>query len=327
MQNIKYYSAYGIFISSLLMYHIFTDYAMAKFDRFFRIVRYFCMEKVDLHVHSTASDGTLTPSGLVKEAQKAGLSAFALTDHDTVDGIAECINAGKKLGIEVIPGIEISTRYKDKEIHIVGLCIDYTSDSFLKSIGSELERRNERNAKLIDKFNAYGFPISMEALTEMFPDSVITRAHFASYMVKKGYVKDNAEAFARYLGDGMPLYVPREKREPEEAIQIIKAAGGAAILAHPLLYHLTDGELSALCSHLKSCGLCGIETMYSTYKGFDELNVRKLAHQYNLLESGGSDFHGANKPHISLGSGCGNLCISYSYLKAIKDSVSYSPKE
>lgn len=285
------------------------------------------MEKVDLHVHSTASDGTLTPSGLVKEARKAGLSAFALTDHDTVDGIAECIRAGKESEIEVIPGIEISTRYKDKEIHIVGLCIDYTDEQFLNSIGNELERRNARNEKLIERFNEYGFPISMDELTDMFPDSVITRAHFASYMVKKGYVKDNAEAFAKYLGDGMPLYVSREKKSPKEAIDIIKAAGGAAILAHPLLYHLTNGELSALCSQLKSYGLCGIETMYSTYRGFDELNVRKLAHEYNLLESGGSDFHGANKPHISLGSGCGNLCISYSYLKAIKDSVNYSPKE
>ena len=285
------------------------------------------MEKVDLHVHSTASDGTLTPTELVKEAKKAGLSAFALTDHDTVDGIAECINAGKIYGVEVIPGIEISTRYKDKEVHIVGLCIDYTSKSFIESIGSEIENRNARNEKLIEKFNDYGFPISMEELKEMFPDSVITRAHFASYMVRKGYVKDNAEAFSRYLGDGMPLYVSREKREPEEAIKLIKAAGGAAILAHPLLYHLTDGELSSLCSRLKSYGLSGIETMYSTYRGFDELNVRKLANQYNLLESGGSDFHGANKPRISLGSGCGNLCISYSYLKAIKDSVNYSPKE
>ena len=113
------------------------------------------MEKVDLHVHSTASDGTLTPSGLVKEAQKAGLSAFALTDHDTVDGIAECIRAGKESEIEVIPGIEISTRYKDKEIHIVGLCIDYTDEQFLNSIGNELERRNARNEKLIERFNEY----------------------------------------------------------------------------------------------------------------------------------------------------------------------------
>ena len=180
---------------------------------------------------------------------------------------------------------------------------------------------------MIERFNEYGFPISMEKLTEMFPDSIITRAHFASYMVKMGYVKDNAEAFARYLGDGMPLYVPRQKKSPEEAIEIIKNAGGAAILAHPLLYHLTDGELSDLCSRLKTYGLCGIETMYSTYRGFDELNVRKLAHKYNLLESGGSDFHGANKPHISLGAGCGNLCISYSYLKAIKESVNYVPLE
>lgn len=284
------------------------------------------MNIVDLHVHSTASDGTFTPTELVNAAVKAKLSAFALTDHDTVAGIDEAVFAAKNFnGFEVIPGIEISTSYKDKEIHIVGLCIDYKDTDFLKAIGSEVQRRNKRNEQLIELFNSHGFPVTMEAMTDMFPDSIITRAHFASYMVKKGYVKDNKEAFRKYLGDGMPLYVPRERKSPQEAINIIRAAKGASILAHPLLYHMTDSELSSLCGQLKEYGLIGIESMYSTYRGFDELSVRKLAAEYELLESGGSDFHGANKPDISLGCGRGNLIISYSYLQAIKDKVNYCP--
>lgn len=278
------------------------------------------MKTVDLHVHSTASDGTLTPAELVRTAKKIDLSAFALTDHDTISGVAQAVEAGNKLGIEIIPGIEMSTSYKDKEIHIVGLFIDYTSKSLIEKLGDEVSRRNTRNLTMVERFNANGFPITLNELEAMFPNSILTRAHFAQYMIKKGYVKDSFEAFSKYLGDGMSLYVPRDKKSPAEAIQLIREAGGVAILAHPLLYHLTNGELSALCNELKSIGLVGIETMYSTYRGFDELNVRKLAHQYELLESGGSDFHGANKPHIQLGSGCGNLMISYSFLEKLKNA-------
>mgnify|MGYP000009458698 FL=1 len=279
------------------------------------------MKKIDLHVHSTYSDGTFSPAELVKEAVKNDISAFALTDHDTTDGIDEAIDAGKKSGIEIIPGIEISTSYKDKEIHIVGLFIDYKNKEFHDAIYEEIKRRDTRNGLLIQKFNDAGFPVSLEVLENMFPHSIITRAHFASYMTKKGYVKDNKEAFSKYLGDGCPLYVSREHKSVYDAVDMIKKAGGAAILAHPLLYHLTMGELKDLCIRLKDCGLTGIESMYSTYKGFDELTVRKLAHETGLLESGGSDFHGANKPDIRLGTGMGNLMISYDYLDKLRDSL------
>lgn len=276
------------------------------------------MKKIDLHTHSKFSDGTLTPTELVILAKKSGLSALALTDHDTVDGIAEAIDAGTKYNVEIIPGIEISTFYKNKEVHIVGLFVDHNSPKFHQALGSELDRRNKRNEQMLQKFNDYGFPISAEELKESFPDSVITRAHFASLMCKKGYVKSIKEAFDKYLGDDCPLYVDREKKSVSEAIQLIKNAGGISILAHPLLYHFTMGELRELCSELKKIGLVGIESMYSTYKGFDELSVRKLAHEFDLLESGGSDFHGDNKPHIKLGTGMGSLMISYDYLSLLK---------
>ena len=276
------------------------------------------MKYVDLHVHSTASDGTFTPKEVVKLAAKAGLSAFALTDHDTVKGVDEAIEAAKKLNLEVIPGVEISTRYKEKEIHIVGLFLDHHNSQLLVGLGNEIDIRNKRNQMLIEKFNEYGFPVTMEKMHEMFPDSVITRAHFASYMAKKGYVKSTLDAFNRYLGEGMPLYVPRDKKSPEEAIKLITSAGGVAILAHPLLYHLTMGELKDLCIMLKDLGLVGIESMYSTYKGFDELSVKNLAKEVGLLESGGSDFHGANKPHIKIGSGMGTLRISSEYMEKLR---------
>lgn len=276
------------------------------------------MNIVDLHVHSTASDGTLRPAQLVKAARKAGLSAFALTDHDTVAGVAEAVNAAEAYGIEVIPGIEISAGYQDKEIHIVGLFLDHNDEALVQALRREAKRRGRRNLELIRRLNEYGFAASFEELAAMFPDSILTRAHFASYMIRKGYVKDNYEAFSKYLGQGMPLYVPKALAKPADAIGMIRSAGGAAILAHPLLYHFTSGELRALCAELKACGLAGIETMYSTYRGFDELNMRKLAHECGLLESGGSDFHGANKPHISLGSGCGNLRIGASYMEALR---------
>ncbi len=282
------------------------------------------MKKVDLHVHSTASDGSFTPTQLVIAAHKADLAAFALTDHDTVAGIPEALAAGAQYGVEVIPGIEISTGYKDKEIHIVGLCLNYTDRNFLNSIGNEVKRRENRNIKMVELFNENGFPVTIDILKEMFPDSVITRAHFASYMVKMGYVKTVKEAFDKYLGDGMPLYASRDKKSPQEAIDIIRQAGGVSVLAHPLLYHLTNGELSQLCHELKAAGLVGIESMYSTYKGFDELTVRSLAHECDLLESGGSDFHGANKPHIQLGTGMGSLMISYDYLDKLKKAAAHN---
>ena len=275
------------------------------------------MKIVDLHVHSKASDGTLSPTELVKAAAKCGLAAFALTDHDTVYGVDEAINAAANLNLKVIPGIEISTSYKDKELHIVGLDVDHHSAALSDCLGNELERRNERNLQMIDKFNEHVFPITMEELEDMFPDSVITRAHFAKFMVKKGYVKTYNDAFERYLGDGMPLYVSREKKTPQEAINMIRAAKGIPVLAHPLLYHLTMRELEELCIELKQYGLIGIETMYSTYKAFDELAVKELAKKVGLLESGGSDFHGDNKPHIRLGSGMGTLRIDYTYLEKL----------
>lgn len=275
------------------------------------------MELTDLHVHSTASDGTFSPTELVAEAKNKGLKAFALTDHDTVAGVAECIAAGKEAGIEIIPGIEISCSYTsgailDKEIHIVGLYIDYQDARFLSALSDPLASRDERNRRLIGKMQEAGFDISMDAMEEMFGQNIVlTRAHFARYMTARGYVKDNNQAFEKYLGEGKPFYIPRRKLDPRQAIELIRQAGGVAVLAHPILYNLPESELKKLATFLKAAGLTGIEAIYSTYRSGDEIQIRRIAKECGLLISGGSDFHGENKPYIHLGIGRGNLKIPY----------------
>lgn len=279
------------------------------------------MKLVDLHVHSNASDGTLTPSEVVQLAKETGLTAMALTDHDTVDGIAEAVAAGKKYNIEVISGVELSCAYIAKEIHIVGLFVDCGNARFLAELKRLKETRSARNEQMAAKCREHGLNITVEELLNEYPDAVITRAHFASCLLKKGYVSSVKDAFDRYLNDHGPCFVPRYKMPCEETIELIHDAGGVAILAHPILYKLGNSELEKLVKYLTGYGLDGIEALYSTYTPSDETLIRKLARENGLLISGGSDFHGANKPHIQLGIGRGNLKIHYDVLENIKKSM------
>lgn len=274
--------------------------------------------KIDLHVHSTESDGTLTPTELVDEAIKANLSAFALTDHDTVNGIAEARKAAAATSIELVPGVELSTEYKEKEVHMVGLFLDETNPKLLEHLSRFRDNRDNRNQKMYQKLQEEGFDITEEALREMFPDAVLTRAHVARFLVEKGYITSISVAFEKYIGDGCRCYVEREKITPQEAIDLIHEAGGIAILAHPILYHMSDQRLRELISDCKEHGLEGIEALYSTYQPGDERYIRRLASEYDLKLSGGSDFHGSNKPAISLGSGMGHLYVPYELLEKLK---------
>lgn len=276
------------------------------------------MKKVDLHVHSTYSDGTLTPSELVAHAKALDINAFALTDHDTVEGVAEAVRAGNELGVEVVSGVELSTHYDSKEIHIVGLYIDYTDEILKKELDSLRNSRENRNRQICQRFAGLGINVSYEKMLELYPDAVITRAHFADYLVKKSIVKSRNEAFERYLGDSCPCYVHREKMLPARAIELIKNAGGIAILAHPVLYHLGSEQMNKLMQYLCDSGISGLEAIYSTYSTGEELKMRKIAKEHNLLISGGSDFHGANKPDIEMGIGRGRLFIPYEILENIK---------
>lgn len=270
---------------------------------------------IDLHVHSYRSDGTFSPSELVDYAKEKGLHAFALTDHDTVDGLDEALSYAEKLKEKytdvprVIPGIEFSTEYEGKDVHILGLFIDYKAPVFSKYLKDFVESRDNRNIKMCKSLQQDNIDISYEELVSSFPGAVITRAHFAKLLQEKGYVKSREEAFEKYIGDRSKHYIPREKVTPEKAIDLILKADGVPVLAHPILYHLSDSKLDALVSRLKKQGLIGIEAIYSTYSPSEERQIRRLAQKYHLLLSGGSDFHGSNKNNIDLGTGYGKLYV------------------
>lgn len=273
---------------------------------------------VDLHVHSTESDGTLTPEDLVAEAKKVGLAAFALTDHDTCQGVGKAMPLAASAGIELIPGIELSTDYHGKEVHIVGLYIDIENEQLLKKTAEYRKCRSERNALMVEALRKEGLSITMEELVAENPDCVITRANIARFLYEHGQIKSVREAFDRYIGDHCKCYVGRLKVASTDAVRLIKEAGGTAILAHPLLYGLSNTNLQKMIDALKPVGLDGLEAIYSTYTTGEEQQMKRLARENGLLISGGSDFHGSNKPDIALGRGRGHLYIPYSVLETIK---------
>lgn len=275
---------------------------------------------IDLHVHSTCSDGTLSPTELVDYAIQKGLSAFALTDHDCVEGLDTILSYAKSLpnAPEIIPGIELSTDENGQEVHMVGLFIDHHNPEFNQYLQEFIASRTTRNKKMCHLLQEHGMNITYEELEAEFPGAVLTRAHYAKLLLKHGYVKSIKEAFERFLGDHCPCYVSREKITPVMAIDLIKKAGGLAILAHPILYHMSDARLDALVQKLKEAGLTGIEAIYSTYSPAEERQIRKLSTKYDLLLSGGSDFHGENKPGLDLGTGYGKLYVPEEVLLALK---------
>lgn len=278
------------------------------------------MHTIDLHVHSCCSDGTCTPEELAKLALQTGLCAFALTDHDTTAGIDRAMAAARGTGAEVVPGIEFSTRRQHRDIHILGYFMDYHAPSFQQKLKGFQGDRTERNEKMCARIQEYtGFPITLEALTCRWPDAVITRAHMAAWLTEQGLVRDRNAAFDKYLGDHAPCFIPKPEITPMDAIGLILEYGGIPVLAHPLLYALSRKQLNQLLEELKAAGLRGIETYYSANQGSDEAFVRSLAQKYGLLMTGGSDFHGKNKPDIALGTGRkSNLAIPVGILDELK---------
>ena len=279
---------------------------------------------IDLHTHSYCSDGTFSPEGLILLAKKQGLSAVALTDHDTVDGLGQFIAAGEAHGIEAIPGIELAaqwTRFHQPELHIVGLGINPKSTVWAEQMALVVRNRELRNEKMVAKLATIGLPITLEELAQSAGGDIITRAHFAAVLLKKGYIRTRDEAFSKYLTQGHPAYVPKVLPSPAECIRMIHAAGGISILAHPTLYGLAQDQLDLLCEELVPLGLNGIECFYSTFTPSQRKNMMKLAKKHHLLPSGGSDFHGENKPNIQLGQGKGNLALPYALWSAMQPQI------
>ena len=264
------------------------------------------MPKIDLHVHSTRSDGTLTPSELVYHAKELGISAFALTDHDTTEGLDEAVHTGLREGIDVVPGIEFSTEYQGKDIHILGYCFDYAAEGLTKRVREFADARDARNKKMCALLQSDGINVPYEALIRDNPGAVITRAQIGRYMFEHGITSSIAEAFEKYIGDDCRYFVPREKISPQMAVKFILDYHGVPVLAHPYQYKLTPSGLDALIALLTKEGLMGLECLYSKYSPAETRELEKLADQYGLLETGGSDFHGNNKPGLEMGTGYNN---------------------
>ena len=258
-------------------------------------------KRIDLHTHSTASDGSDAPSELAEKMYVSGLAAGALTDHDTVSGLEEFLQASKGTGFFGIPGVEFSTRLRGKEIHIVGLFIDPASGDLTRFLQARREERIRRNTEMIRKLRENGYDITEEEVYAEADGESVGRPHMARVLLSKGYFSDMREAFSRCLGRNAPCYVPRESVAPEEAIRIIRASGGLSIWAHPILAASTRSAMRRVLRELVPAGLSGLETRYSLYGESDREATKTMAREFGLLESGGSDYHGRNQPGIELG--------------------------
>ena len=282
------------------------------------------MNFIDLHTHSYMSDGTFSPTEVVKKAKEANLYALGLTDHDTIDGVEEAIEAAKKIGIKVIPGVEVSCAYKKKEVHILGYVLgEVKADNIFQNIKAWLkvfeEQRDSRNYEILDNFRNAGFDIEENDLYVNNEKTMITRLHFANALLKKGYVSNIQEAFDKYLGIGQD-FVPEKKTKVKDAMEFFKANNMFISLAHAYRYSFSEEELETLIKELTDMGMQGLEVYYTTHTEENVTNLRRLAKLNNLLPTGGSDFHGDNKPKIAIGKGFGNLRIPKSILDDIEKS-------
>lgn len=277
---------------------------------------------VDLHIHTTASDGSELPADTVRQAGEIGLAAIAITDHDTVSGVEEAMEAGAALGVEVVPGIEISADYRGNQAHILGLFIDPKSPALRPALDWAVNEREERNRRMVAAMAADGFDISIEELTANNPDSVLGRPHMAEHLMKRGYVSSVKEAFERYLGDDCPYYLPKRRIPLDVTAQLIREAGGLAIVAHPFQYGYGEPELLDYINAARTAGCTGIEAYYSEHSFLQRDYILAVARQYGLLVSGGSDWHGTRKPNIRMGSGIGGrLSVPYKVLEDLKAAL------
>lgn len=275
------------------------------------------MEKLcDLHAHSTASDGSLTPTQLVRLAVETGLGAVVLCDHNTAGGLPEFIEAAKGQPLEAVPGIEFTTEFEDTELHILALYVRPEHYPAINALLGDFKRRKaESNRLLAVALAEAGYKIDYETIRQQH--SYVNRAHIGQALMEAGYVGSVAEAFKTLLGPEHGYYVPPKRLDAYETIRFIKSMGAVAVLAHPLL-NLDEAGLRRFLPGAVECGLDGMETMYAKYKPAETALAKAVAAEFGLLESGGSDFHGETKPDIALGSGRGDLKISLQYLERLK---------
>ncbi len=277
------------------------------------------MGYIDLHLHTTASDGVKTPSEMVRYAKFKGLQAISITDHDTIGGLEEGLEEGKKIGFEVIPGIEISAEHSPGSMHLLGYFIEI-DDSLLNERLRYLQKaREERNPKMVEKLNQLGVHITYEDVLRVSGGGQVGRPHFAQVLIEKKYVKNFQEAFDRYLKKGAPAYVDKLRFTPVEAIRFIREAKGVAVLGHPNTLGLNGyGELERLLIDLMKAGLKGIEVYYPEHSFFEIAQYKALAEKYGLVMTGGTDYHGIEKEDLDVGVGRGDMKLPYSIVEELK---------
>ncbi|MDR2193453.1 MAG: PHP domain-containing protein [Treponema sp.] len=272
---------------------------------------------IDLHTHSTASDGSLSPRQLITEAHKIGVSAIALTDHDTINGLDEAQSEAEKLGIRFIPGIEIAVQWQPGEFHLLGLGLRIPNAVFFEALIGLGHTREKRNREIVRRMNELGLHVEYEDVVNLSGGHSIGRPHFAQLLIQHKMVKNVEQAFDRYLGKGRPLYVPKEDIDFQAAVRLIKAAGGIAVLAHPMSLYVAWGRLPDLIASLKEQGLDGIEAWHPTATSGDCKRLEDVGRALGLFITAGSDFHGDIYQGRKLGMTTGGRTIADAILEAI----------
>ena len=275
------------------------------------------MALIDLHTHSTASDGSLTPGELVALAAQKGLAAVALTDHDTLDGLPEARETGARCGVDVVPGVELSVADGERSVHLVGLFLSEAPGPLAGALAYLRTRRHDRNRRILDKLRECGIPIEYDTVRALARGTV-GRPHIAQALVDTGAVTSFKEAFSRYLGSHGRAYVPKDKLALPRAIALLHDEGGLAVLAHPYILGLAGTALADTLERYRDAGLDAIEAFYAEHSQAQTLEYLALARRFGLGVSGGSDFHGAAKPDVELGHGRGNLRIDISVLDLLR---------
>ena len=277
------------------------------------------MKTCDLHCHSVFSDGTFTPGEILTLADEIGLGAVALTDHNTSRGLRSFVEEGKNHKVIPVPGCEFSTDYLGKELHIVGLFMPNDTWYDIESYVSIMrDRKISSNIQLIERLNKAGYNITFEEVAASTEADAFNRAHVAAVLMKKGYVESVSAAFKTILSEGAGFYIPAKKPDSLGTVRFIKDCGGAAVLAHPFL-NLDETGLVNFLVRAKGVGIDAIETRYSKFNEETSKKAEEIAEEFDLLQSGGSDFHGSNKPDISLGTGLGNLCVPFEFYEALRE--------
>lgn len=274
---------------------------------------------VDLHSHSTASDGSDTPTGLVQLAIEKGLTALALTDHDTQEGLAEAREAVGSADIELIPGTELSLNFNGGGMHLVVLWLEPGSGPLQDRLKGLQDGREGRNARIVDTLSSLGMPITIEEVEEEAGGGSVGRPHIAAVMVRHGYVPDIKTAFDLWLANDRPAYAGRPRLNPEEAIELARESGAVPILAHPHTLGIHRAATMAnVLDRLRGAGLVGLEAMYSAYQRHERYGYADLARRFGLVPSGGSDYHGTYKEGLDLGNGYGDLHVPESTLEELR---------